>query len=407
MARLPLLLRLAWRNLWRNARRSAILLLAVTLGGFAMVFAASVFRGMVVAMVDDAIDHLPGHVQIHAPGYRDDPAAEYRFPYPSGALRAVLDGPQVAAWAARVRVPAVVSSEYDNAGVTLLGMEPEREAALSYLGRAPVDGRPLRGAADDALILGRRLAARLDTASGRRVVITAQGADGALADRGFRVAGLFRSPWGAEEKGLALTGLAAAQRLLRMEGAVNEVVVRAADPQRLDALVAALRRAAPGLEVLDWRELSPLTHVSQRIYEEFTWVWYLVVFLGLAFGLVNTLLMAVLERTREFGLLLALGMRPRWILGQVWLEALIVLALGLALGNLAALAVTAALGEVDVSAFARGAELIGLSQRIPLIVHGADLALANGLLLALGLVTALYPAWRAARLAPVQALRRS
>jgi len=100
---------------------------------------------------------------------------------------------------------------------------------------------------------------------------------------------------------------------------VNEVVVRAADPQRLDALVAALRRAAPGLEVLDWRELSPLTHVSQRIYEEFTWVWYLVVFLGLAFGLVNTLLMAVLERTREFGLLLALGMRPRWILGQVWL----------------------------------------------------------------------------------------
>ncbi len=407
MGRAGLLLRLAWRNLWRNARRTVILLLAVTLGVAAMVFAAAFSRGMVVAMVDDAIDHLPGHVQIHAPGYRDDPAAEHRFPYPQGRLRAVLDGPLVAAWAARVRVPVVVASEYDTAGVTLLGVEPRREAALAYLARAPVDGRPLAEGDDPGLLIGRRLAERLDTDRGRRVVITGQGTDGSLADRGFRVVGLFRSPWSSEEKGIALTGLATAQRLLRLPGEVNEVAVRAADPERLEALVAALRAAAPELEVADWRTLSPLTHAGQQLYSQFTWVWYLVVFLGMAFGLVNTLLMAVLERTREFGLFLALGMRPRWILGQVWFEALLVLVLGLAAGNGLALALARALGEVDVSAFAAGAELAGLAQRIPLIIHGGDLALANGLVLALGLAAALYPAWRAARLAPVRALRRN
>ncbi len=397
--------RLAWRNLWRNPRRSLVLLAAVTLGTAATVFAAALMEGMVRAMVADTVAHLPGEIQLHAPGYLDDPAAERAFPYPDGALRAVLDGPLVAAWAARLRVPAVVTSEYDSAGLTLIGVEPARERGVSFVAKAPIEGRSLRGPEDGGLVLGARLLEVLESRPGRRLVVTAQGGDGALVDRGFRVVGAFRDTLEAVERERAYTGLAVAQAFLGVPGQVTEVAVRARDPARLEALVAALRQAAPELEVRHWRQLAPLAQVSERLYREFTWIWYLVVFVAMAFGLVNTFLMAVFERTRELGLLGALGMRPRWILLQVWLEAALLLALGLALGDLLAWGVIVALGEIDLGAYLAGAAFAGLAPRIPLALPLETVLEGNVLLWGLGLAAALYPAWRAARLAPVAALR--
>jgi ABC-type lipoprotein release transport system permease subunit len=403
----PLLLVLAWRNLWRHTRRTLMILFALALGVWAMISLAAISRGSMEQQLDKSILNLTGHVQLHAPQYRDDPVIEHRLPAPAGKLQAALGGADVKAWAARVRVPAVIASERESAGVTLVGIEPERERGLSFIAGAVTDGRYLKEADDGGLLLGRKLAERLETGLGRRVVLMSQDVSNQVADRGFRVVGVFDTQPRAMEEAYVFVGRATAQRLLKMGGEVSEVAVMTGDRAHLEPLLARLRAAAPGLDIEPWSVVEPLLVLTEKITDVILLIWYAIVFAAMSFGLVNTLLMAVFERTREFGLFQALGMPPRHVLGQVLVESLILLALALLLGNVAAWATIAALADgIDLSSVAEGMELVGVAPVIYPAWSAADLAAANILVLVLGVVASLYPAWRASRTVPVEALTR-
>lgn len=403
----PLLLTLAWRNLWRHPRRTLMILFASVLGVWSMVALAAILRGSMESQLDRAILRLTGHVQLHAPGFRDDPVIEHRFDPPDAALARVLAGAEVTAWASRVRVPAVIASERESAGVTLVGIEPERERGLSFIPDAVTEGRYLDSAEDPGLLLGRKLAERLETGLGRRVVLMSQDVGNQVADRGFRVVGIFDTQPQATEEAYVFIGRAAAQRMLKLGDEVTEIALMVSDRDRIEPLLAPLRAAAPGLDVEPWTVVEPLLVLTQKIGDVILIVWYAIVFAAMSFGLVNTLLMAVFERTREFGLFQALGMPPRHILGQVLAESLILLALALVIGNLFAWATIASLeGGIDLSAVAEGMEMIGAAPVIYPAWSARDLLAANLLVLVLGLAASLYPAWRAARHVPVEALTR-
>lgn len=403
----PLLTTLAWRNLWRHRRRTVIILVAIALGAWLMMFTAAFSRGIIDQQLRDTLSNLTGHVQIHQPGYRDDPAIDNSMAVPGDALLAVLNGPAVTQWSTRVRLPAVVASERESMGVTLVGIDPERERGLSFIGEAVRLGRPLASSDDEGVILGRRLAERLATDIGRRVVIMAQDEHGEVADRGFRVVGLYSADLAATENAYVFLGRRTAQKLLGMDTRVSELALTAHLPEGVDALAASLKPHAFGLEVMTWRELEPLLVISIQMYDQFMIIWYLIIFLAMSFGLVNTLLMAVFERTREFGLYQALGMRPRAILGQVLIESSLLLALGLAIGDaLSWLSVFALSDGLDLSAFSRGMETIAMPSIIYPALQAKDLLTANLLVVVLGLLASLYPAWRAARRIPVEAISR-
>ena len=153
-----LAIQLGWRNLWRNKRRTGIMLAAIVVGAWAMIFVTAFTRGMVDQMVDDGIRALPGHVQIHHPGFRDDPSVATLIDPPSERLIEVLEAGEVAGWTSRVRVPAVISSERDTRGVTLVGIDPESERDISFVADDLSEGRYLESRDDKGLILGRKLA---------------------------------------------------------------------------------------------------------------------------------------------------------------------------------------------------------------------------------------------------------
>ncbi|HEX9811362.1 MAG TPA: ABC transporter permease [Burkholderiales bacterium] len=407
IGKFTLLTTLAWRNLWRHTRRTAVMIFALALGVWAMIAMAAFIRGWMGEYIHKEIMNLTGHVQIHATDYRDDPSVVHRLPLTTGLLEKTLSEKPVTAWDARVRVPGVIASERESAGVEIVGIDPAAERGLSFIDGAIVEGRDLESPDDPSAVIGRELAERLETQVGRRVVLTSQDANNEIADRGFRVVGIFRAEPEAVETGYVFIGRRIAQQMLKIGDDVSEIAVMTRDRERLDALVARLRAAAPGRDVAPWTEIRPILVLTQKVNNVVLLIWFAVVFAAMSFGLINTLLMAIFERTREFGLFQALGMPPRYILQQVLIESLILLMIGLAVGNLAAWATVVGLRDgVDLSRFAEGLALVGMSPVIYPKLDESDIVASNVIVIVLGVLASLYPAWRAARRVPVEAITR-
>ena len=400
--------RLAWRNLWRNHRRTVIMLSAITLGVWAMITMTAMIRGMVDGMILDSIETLPGHVQIRHPGYSDDPSIEKTVAEPTGALLQALEMPEVVAWTTRVRAVAVVTSERDSRGVFLLGVIPDGERELSFIADDIVEGRFLESPDDPGIVLGRKLVDRLETKLGRRVVLMSQDPDNELADRGFRIVGIFKAKLSAYEDGFVFAGQKTVQKMLRIPGRVTEIAVLGENYRDVDGLVGLLGNAVPAdAEVLPWFELDKYLGSMLPMMDGFVLVWIVVVFLALSFGLVNTLVMAVFERVREIGLMLALGMKPAMIMSQIIIESLLLLVIGLLIGDLLAWLTMQWLADgLDLSIVADGLDRFGMSTTLVPALQARDIVMANVTVLILGFLASLSPAWRASRYNPIEAITR-
>jgi ABC-type lipoprotein release transport system permease subunit len=402
-------LQLAWRNIWRNKRRTAIILTAVVIGVWSMILLGSLMRGMAVGMIKNGISTLTGHIQIHHKGYRNDPAIENRISDPrvvEDVLRKVL--PQDALWSPRVRVNAVASNARHSSGVTLLGIDPASEARISFIGTAISQGRYLKPDEKNGILVGEALLEKFDTKLGRKLVLMSQDTHREIASRAFRIVGTFRAEMEATEKQYVFVNRTASQKMLKLKDGLSEIAIllpgKPDNPDVTDALKTAL--PSEKFEVHTWRELLPFQMAYLKILDGFMWIWYLVVFVAMGFGIVNTTLMAVYERMREFGLLKALGMKPWWILREVLTESFLLLITGMAIGNALGFVCIYALSVsgIDLSALAAGAEYAGMTRVIYPAIALRDILMSNFIVLFLGILVSAYPAVKAARFTPVEAL---
>ena len=409
MRTLNVLALLAWRNLWRNHRRTLVMLGAISFGVWAMIFMTALTQGMVNEMIKDGISTLPGHVQVHDPHYLDDPTVENLLPMTDTELADTMRSSEIAVWASRVKVPAVITSERESRGITLLGIDANAERAFSFIDYDAVEGRFLEDVDDAGVVIGRKLAETLETEVGKRIVIMTQSANNDIADRGFRVVGIFDARMEGFEKTFVMTGKTTLQALLGIENRVTELVVLGDDYRNVEPLLARVNQSlSDNVTVTPWHQLDRYLGAMLEVMDGFVLVWVIVIFLALSCGLVNTLVMAVFERIREIGLMLALGMRPSAILGQIVLESMLLLTLGLALGNLLAWASIKPLeAGIDVSIVAEGMAMMGASSMLYPQLRLADVVLANVVVLTLGFLASLSPAWRASRLEPIEAITKA
>ncbi|MCG6891617.1 MAG: ABC transporter permease [Gammaproteobacteria bacterium] len=399
-------LTLSWRNLWRNSRRTGIMLGAIAVGVWAMIFMTALMRGMVDDMLNQGIRNLPGHIQVQHPAFLDDPSVVNSIAEPDSEFRASLDRLGAVRWSTRIKVPAVIASERETRGINLIGIEPAAEDDISGLPALMDTGRFLESDQDQGLIVGARLAERLETRLGKRVVIMSQDPANNIRERGFRIVGIYRAKLPELEEFNVYAARDTLQQLLHIEGRVSQIIVVGDDYRDIEPLYQRLRQLLPAtLEARAWYQIDSYLAAMFKMMDGFVLVWIIIIFLALSFGLVNTLVMAIFERVREIGLILALGMRPGLIVYQILLESLLLLLIGLAIGNgIAYASIKPLQGGLDISAVAEGMAMMGASSVLYPKLLAADMILANVVVIVLGIVTSILPAWRAARLDPLRAL---
>jgi putative ABC transport system permease protein len=401
--------RLAWRNLWRNPRRTGIVVTAVAVGIAGCLLSMAFNYGMVDQMIDTAIRTELGHLQIHGRGWEDDPVLAVVLADGGAAAIGVLEAdPEVLAHTRRVRGEGLVNSPRASAGVRILGVDVEREGDVSRLRQSLVEGdwfeshkRPI--------VIGEALARRLKVGVGDKLAVSVQDAMGDLTGGGFRVAGLFHTASSEVNRGTVVLRIEDAAGLLALGDAITEVVVIATDDSSIETIRSRLEsELGEGAEVRSWGELEPLLIYMVRSFDGMAQYLYLAVFTAMAFGIANVLLMAVHERTRELGMLRAIGMSSRSVVATVVIESLFVTLIGLLVGAVLAFAGGWWLRDgIDLSAYAEGLNAMGISTNLAPVLRARDLVVP----LVVGSVTALVSSWWPARHAvasqPAEALRHT
>ncbi len=382
------------------------MLAAISVGVWAMIFMTALMRGMVDDMLHQGIRNLPGHIQIHHAEFRDDPSVVNSIASPGGELLGALNDSGTKHWTTRIKVPAVISSERESRGINLLGVEPEAENFITAIGEQIIEGRFLNADDDSGIVIGVKLAQRLETRLGKRVVVMSQDPENNIAERGFRIVGIYKAKVPGLEELNVYTARSTLQKLLKLDNQISEIVIIDEDFRNVETLYQKIKAATPEtLEIKAWYELDSYLNSMLNMMDGFVLVWIIIIFLALSFGLVNTLAMAVFERVREIGLIQALGMRPSMIVYQILLESLLLLLIGLSIGDvLAVITVKPLESGMDISYLAEGMAMMGASSMLYPALTLDDMITANVVVILLGTLTAILPAWRAAKLNPVQAI---
>jgi len=401
---------LAWRNIWRNSRRTFVILTAVIIGVWSMVFLAAFSRGMLNNMLKNGKSVLIGDIQIHDRGYRSDPSIDMSIQDPDDVTELLdrLLAPEDV-YAGRIKVSAYVSNARHSSGVTLVGIDPEKEKQISFLGEKHFKGKYLDSKDKRGVYAGDALLDKFDTGMGRKLIIMTRNSKGDVVSKAFRIRGSFKADMEATEKNYLFITMDAAKKFLNMPVAISEISIVLSDEENVETIAEKIKEKVDTalLSVETWKELLPMLEAYFSMFNSFMYIWYVVVFIAMGFGIVNTNLMAVFERVREFGLLRALGMKPWLVVCSVITESVMVLLIGITCGNISGVVSVLFLKNegIDLTIFGKGSEFFGMSRIIYPQLTLYDVVNINFVILFLGIIVSLYPALKASRITPVEAMR--
>ncbi|MDJ0786204.1 MAG: ABC transporter permease [Myxococcota bacterium] len=405
--------RLAWRNVWRNPRRTGLTVAATVFAVFLLINMAAMSAGVHGKMIEDGVRIQSGHVQLSGEGYLEERTLERSLRLEPALARAVEETPGVVAMAPRLVAFGLLSKESATKGVGLFGVDPEREPTVSTLPERMVEGRFLPDDTERPIVLGERLAEHLGASLGDELLLFSVAYTLENAYDLFTVCGIMRLPDPQLDRSLAIIELGDAQAFFAYGDRVSEVAILAEQAGDVPTMVASLREAVaagpdPTVEVHPWNEVMP--ELEQLIFIDAAGLYLMLAILVVVvgFGILNTILMSVLERKRELGVMLALGLRPRAIFRVVYKESMLLAAVGLVIGM--ALAVPFALWfqahPIPLTGDAASAtEAFGIEPVVTFLLEWVNIVGSSLTIFVVAALAALYPAIKASRARPVDALR--
>lgn len=403
-----MIIKIAWRNIWRSKLRSFTVMGAVIVGVWALIFLLSFTAGFINAYINSAIENELSHLQLHHPDFKEDQEVVYNLQEATAIATTLNQLEGVAAHTARSLNNGMLATSKGSRGIQIRGIQPSKEAKVTQLKEKIVAGNYFGTSnKSNPIIISQRLAEKLDLKIKSKVVLTFQQADGELTSAAFKVIGLYETGNALFEEMMVFVEQKDLSRLLGADNLVHEIAVLLEDVQQLDSIQQQLTQQFPTALVESYKQISPDVNLYESQMAVSTYLIVFIVMLALIFGIINTMLMAVLERTRELGMLMAVGMKRQQVFGMVVLEtlflALVAAPIGLFLGYL--MVSYYGYNGLDLSAYAAGMDKFGMSDKVYLTLDVASFFIVTIAVAITAILASLYPALKATRLKPVEAMR--
>jgi putative ABC transport system permease protein len=402
-----MLLKISWRNIWRNKRRSLIVLSSVIVGVIAAILIDGLSNGMLKQMLFNQINSSVSHIQIHKKGFNDNKTVQNYIPDYQKAEQVVKNNPLVKYYSERVITFGLLSSASNSSGVYINGVNPAQEQKVTDINKSIVEGSYLKGEGRE-IVIGKSLAEKLGVGIGDKVVAMSNTPDGSVGSDVFRVTGIYETFSSEFDRINIYIPIQKAQQMLDIGDHVHEIAIITTDYEHADKVKNEIASKLDGdYEVLSYNDLLPMLILQLDFYKETMLIFNLIIGLALIFGIINVMLMSVLERIREFGVLMSIGMKNSKLFLMIVTESFIIGLIGTAVGIGLGLLIQMPLSNVglNLSMFAESLKSFGVGAIIYPETTAENLISLIIMIPLIAVIAAIYPAIKAVKLEPVYAIR--
>ncbi len=409
---MKLLLKLAWRNVWRNKRRSFITLAAVVFATVMAIAMRGIQLGTYALNIKTVVELFSGYLQIQKKGYQDNPTLNASFVETKSIDSALTNTNGVVGYAPRIYADGLISFKDNSRGAAIFGIEPELEKNVTTFVENINEGKFFDSDSSNEIVLGAKLMENLNAHIGDEIVLLAQGYDGTLGNQKYKIVGTVKFGVQEMESAIVFMGIKSAQSLLAMGSRINVIAIKAKDLNHLKETRAELSYKIKDREiaVLSWEKINPELENAIQL-DNVSGILYLgILIVIVAFGILNTVLMSVTERFKEFGVVLSIGMPQIKLTYLVYIETMFIALIGLLLGNILGCAVNYYFVLHPIIFGGDLKKLYEIYHFLPQLNSTLDLSIFVNVsisILIISILSCLYPAYRVYRLEPLKGIRHT
>lgn len=402
-----MLFQIAWRNLFRNRLRSFVIMAAIALGICVGIFFLAFSWGLMDQRGRDIIDTQISHIQIHQEGFSIEDSANVDIAGADALMQKLQNNPNIEAASGRTLRTGMVASSRKSMGVLVQGIVPEDESKVTTISQKMVQGGFLGKKGRNPIVIGEGLAEELGVKLRSKITLTFYRNDGEITSAAFRVAGTYKTAAGPFDKMNVFIKQADIQRIMGGDLTIHEVAIRLKNPDTIFETQTALKTDFPSQKIEYWGEIQPTLQMMNEQFDISVGIFMGVIIFALLFGILNTMLMAVLERRKELGMLMAVGMKRNQIFSMIMIETVLLAVVGAAIGMLAGWGIVSWFGVkgIPLSSLAEGLASMGMSDVVYTKLDTPYYIQTAVMMVIAALIAAIPPARRALKLNPVEAIR--
>lgn len=403
-----MIISISWRNVWRNKLRSSVIIIATTLGICAGIFSAAFYQGMIDQRVDKVIKTELSHLQIHEPDFRNSNEINNYIPHADELNKKISEIPGVVGVSDRIVIFSMVSSAETGSGVKIVGIDPEQEKKTTSLYTKVREGNYFEEQRKNQVLIGEKLAEKLRVKLNSKVVITLLDVDNNITYGAFRIVGIFNTVNNSFDEANIFVRYDDLARLINFPPkACHEIAILVDNNEKVPEIKSKVEEVASGLEVMSWLDLSPEMSYMTEAMDLYLYIFIIIILLALLFGIINTMLMVVLERVKEIGMLMAVGMSRIRIFLMILLETVFLSFVGGVIGVIAGWLISKHFETrpINLAAWADAYTDLGYDPFVYTVLNWPLLINVIIMVLFTGVLASLYPAYKALQQDPSEALR--
>ncbi len=404
-----MIIAMAWRNIWRNKMRSLVIMLSVAVGLFAAVAVLALYKGMMQSRVRTVIDTETGHLQFHHPSFKGDLDPEFLVPDPEKIIGQLKFDKSIKYVSTRAVTSGMLSNPTGSSGVQINGVDTANETAVSGLGKKIKEGGFNWKKNEKGILVGKKLATKMKLSNGTKIVLTMTDTAGNIVSAAFRIKGIYQSANAPLDEANVYVDKSELQQLLGIGNNIHEIAVILNSDDSVSAIQHRYQQEFPGTIVESWQEISPETDLMVKTVDVYSYIIVIIILIALSFGIINTMMMTVLERRREIGMMVALGTGRGRLMLLILFETFFLTIVGIPVALLAGFLITGYYERNGLDLSGMGREMMQNFGYETLVYPSFPYDKLPGIIMLVflaALFSSLFPAWKSLQMNPADILQK-